>query len=105
VTLRKPISVKKAAFTDRTNPLQDKWSIAGKANAIAGTSVTIYNGATPGGAVIATVPVVAGAWKYERTGSQLGFVAPDGSGFISVQGSAGGQSFLTDVPVIVTVVP
>lgn len=84
--LAKLMTVKKAIFTDRAGTAQDKWVMEGKASTFAGTSVTIYNGPTPGGTVIAVVPVVNQGWKYESTGNP---VSLDASNMISIQGSLG----------------
>jgi len=97
--LAKLLAVKKADFTDKAGTAQDKWLIEGKASSFAGTSVTIYVGPTPGGTVIATVPIIlgtngTGTFKYQITGNP---VPPDGSNMISIQSNNG--TIFTHVPV------
>jgi large repetitive protein len=98
----KLLAVKKAEFTNPAGTAQDKWTIEGKASLpFAGTSVTIYVGATPGGTPIATnVPIIpnaagtTGNWKYTGTGN---IVPPDGTNMISIQSNNG--TIFTHVPV------
>ena len=100
--LAKLLAVKKAEFTDKAGTANDKWVIEGKASSFAGTSVTIYLGPTPGGTVLATVPIIlnaggtSGNWKYQITGNP---VPPDASNMISIQGNAANAPIFTDVPV------
>ena len=100
--MAKLLAVKKAEFTDKAGTAADKWAIEGKASSFAGTSVTIYAGPTPGGTVIATVPIILnagsttmGTFKYTATGSNI--VPPDGTNMISIQSNNG--TIFTDVPV------
>ena len=55
--------------------LPSKWQLQGTSNVSTGNTITIYRGATVGGTVIGTAPVVQGAWQFQ--GTAVGCANPD----------------------------